>query len=60
MKIFWKAQFLEMAESHIFYAEAGADHDASIENMLRLFFVEIWALSCPKSALQNMPEITCR
>ena len=52
MKIFWKAQLLEMAETHKFFAKAGADHDAAIGNWLRVFFAEIWAL-CPKNALQN-------
>ena len=56
MKIFWKAQILEKAESDIFCAKPGADNDAAIENWLRLFFTEIWALPCPKNALQNAPE----
>ena len=32
MKISWKAQIFEMAESDIFCANSGADHDTAIEN----------------------------
>ena len=32
MKIFRKAQILEMAESYIFCVKSHADHDAAIEN----------------------------
>ena len=41
MKIFWKAQILEMAESYIFCVKSHADHDAAIENWLRPLFVEL-------------------
>ena len=42
MKIFWKAQTLEVAESDIFSVKSGANHDAEIENWLQLFFFEIY------------------
>ena len=34
MKIFWKAEILEMAESNIFYVKCGADHDGAMEKWL--------------------------
>ena len=56
MKMFWKAQILETAGSGIICAKSAADDDAAIQNWLRLFLSEIWALPCPKNALQNAPE----
>ena len=56
MKIFWKTQTLEMAESDIFCANSDANHDVAIENWLRLFFVEILSLPCPKNGRHNAPE----
>ena len=35
MKIFWKPEILEMAESDIICVESGIDHDAVIEKWLR-------------------------
>ena len=34
MKNFWKASFLQMAESDIFYVKRGADDDGAIEKLL--------------------------
>ena len=56
MKIFWKAQTLEISESNIFCAKSAADHNAAIKSWLQLFFAEILALRCPKNTLQNAPE----
>ena len=41
MRIFWKAQILEMAESDIFWVKPGADHDVAIENWLRPLLVDL-------------------
>ena len=41
MKKFWKPKILEMAESDIFHVKSGVDHDAAIENWLRVLFVEL-------------------
>ena len=41
MKIFWKAEILEMAESDIFYVKRGPDDDAAMEKWLRSLFVEL-------------------
>ena len=41
MKIFCKAQILQMAESDIFDVKLGADHDVAIQNWLRPRFVEL-------------------
>ena len=51
MKNFWKPQILEMAESDIFCVKLGADHDASIQNWLRLLFVDLLAFPCTKNQL---------
>ena len=40
MKIFWKPEVLERAESDIFCVKLGAHHDAAIGNCLRPLFVE--------------------
>ena len=56
MKFFLKAQTFKMAQSDILFAKSGAGHDAAIRNWLRPFLAEIWALPCPKNALQNAPK----
>ena len=56
MKTFFKAQILEMAESHIFCANSGSDYNAAIRNWLRRFFAEISALPCQKKAPQNAAQ----
>ena len=41
MKIFWKAEILQMAKSDICYVKSDADHDAAIQNWLIPRFVEL-------------------
>ena len=41
MKISWKTQILEIAESDILFVTLVANQDAAIENWLRFFFLEI-------------------
>ena len=53
MKFFWKASFLQLAECDMFCVKWGADEDSAMEKWLWLLFVELWALLCPKFALQN-------
>ena len=53
MKIFWKAEILEMDESDIFYVERGASHDRVMEKWLWPLVVALWAFLFLKFALQN-------
>ena len=60
MKIFWKAQTLEMAESNIFFAKSAANHEAAIQNWLRLSFAGVLALSCPEKCPPKCARKDCR
>ena len=53
MKLFWKTQILEMAQSYIFSVKLHSDHNAVIENRLRLLYVQLQATLYPKNTLQN-------
>ena len=54
MKIFWIAEFSEMAESNTFCVKWGDNHDSANGTALRLVFVEIWAFRYPKTDPQNV------
>ena len=54
MKIFWKAQILEMAESDIFCVKRSDDHDSGNRTWLQSVFAELKKFICQKVSFQNV------